>query len=286
MITKQPANIWLAAFCLTMLILNACYQTMSLQCHYSSDCESTEYCRAGQCVPASNQPVKPKAKQQQHTEYDDVFEGNSSIDTSAAPTPPCPEGRLPKPGDIVINEFLVNVPLGAAGDANGDGIRHPHDDEFVEIINVSGYQLDLSSVKIQNATSTKHTFPRFCLDDGHAVVVFGGIESGATPPTGPGFHAMISLSRFMFNNEQGTIIVRGADNAKLLAIDYDRSPPQALTLSPQLHGTRFVPHNSLVAGALFSPGTCADSQSIIDGCSIADEADADDVDGGSSPVDD
>ncbi len=273
---KQPYNVWLLlTFALITLTITACYQTTSTQCHYSSDCESNEYCRAGQCVPASNQPTNIKTERPQQSEFDDIFDDTSNNDVTESLAQPCPEGSLPRAGDIVMNEFLVNVPPGMAGDANGDGVRHPHDDEFVELVNISDHQLDISGVKIQNATSTKHTFPRFCLDAGHAIVIFGGIESGAKLPTAPGSHTMIAHSRFMFNNDQGTIVVRGANNGELLRVNYERSPPQALTLSPELHGTRFVPHNSVGSSALFSPGTCSNSQSIIDGCAVTEEHDPD-----------
>lgn len=275
MIMKQQFDVWLLTLSPLILTLSACYQTMGTQCHYSSDCESTDYCRAGQCVPASNTRINIKTERPQQSEDDDVFDNDSGNNTTTSSTQICPEGSSPSHGDIVLNEFLVNVPPGLAGDANGDGVRHPHDDEFVELVNITDHQLDLSGLKIQNATSTKYTFSNFCLDAGHAVVVFGGIEYGAKPPTGPGFHSMIAHSKFMFNNDQGTIVVRAADNHELLRVNYERSPPQALTLSPELHGTRYASHNSLVSGALFSPGTCANSRSIIDGCPVEADPETD-----------
>ena len=38
---------------------------------------------------------------------------------------------------FVLNEVLYDPPSGSAGDANGDGVRDPNDDEFVEFVNDS-----------------------------------------------------------------------------------------------------------------------------------------------------
>jgi len=46
--------------------------------------------------------------------------------------------------EIVINEILADPPDGAAGDANRDGVRDSSQDEFVEFVNTTTRDLDLS----------------------------------------------------------------------------------------------------------------------------------------------
>ncbi len=276
-----PARYFFACLTPWLLLSPGCYQTAELQCHYTSDCAPSSYCRAGQCIPASpQQPGKPKSPPPAGSDPHATPSNNDSLgETPDSPPAPCPDGRAPASGDLVLNEFLVNVPAGPAGDANNDGVRHAHDDEFIELVNLTTNQLDLSGVRIQNASSTKYTFTRFCLDAGHAVVIFGGLEPGATLPSGPGFQSLIAHARFMFNNDQGTIIVRAADNQELIHLNYERAPPQALTLSPQLHGTQFVPHSTLHADTLFSPGSCANpDQSLTSGCPPDDQDSSEDPD--------
>ena len=85
--------------------------------------------------------------------------------------------------DIVINEFLADPPDGAPGDANKDGVRSTSDDEFVELVNTTTHDIDISGYQIltrgAGATDTvRHTFAQSAqgtiLPACTAIVVFGG----------------------------------------------------------------------------------------------------------------
>ncbi|HNR12774.1 MAG TPA: lamin tail domain-containing protein, partial [Thermodesulfobacteriota bacterium] len=76
---------------------------------------------------------------------------------------------------IVINEFLADPATGILGDANGDGLSSSTQDEFVELVNSSDTDLDISGWLISDSISTTHVFPTgTVLSPGAAIVVFGG----------------------------------------------------------------------------------------------------------------
>ncbi|PWT82894.1 MAG: hypothetical protein C5B44_01380, partial [Acidobacteria bacterium] len=83
--------------------------------------------------------------------------------------------------DIVINELLADPPDGIAGDANHDGTRNASDDEFVELVNSTERDLDLSGYELASRALTadidtvRHRFTnRTILPAGTAIVIFGG----------------------------------------------------------------------------------------------------------------
>src|SRR5262245_38769263 len=56
---------------------------------------------------------------------------------------------------VFINEILADPD----GDANGDGVVSGTQDEFVELVNVSGSFLDISGWTLSDASGVRHTFP-------------------------------------------------------------------------------------------------------------------------------
>ena len=81
---------------------------------------------------------------------------------------------------VVINEIMFSVPLGPKGDANGDGIRSPRSDEFIELVNAGDTAVDISGWQIlQKKLDVIFTFPgSVVLEPGEFCVVFGGVGSG------------------------------------------------------------------------------------------------------------
>ena len=79
--------------------------------------------------------------------------------------------------DIVINEVLFdpeNDPA-SAGDANGDGTRSASQDEFIEILNTTGGDIDISGWTLSDDDGDDFTFPSgSVLGAGQAAVLFGG----------------------------------------------------------------------------------------------------------------
>ena len=76
---------------------------------------------------------------------------------------------------VVINEIHYDPALDITGDANGDGFRSATEDEFVEIVNTSGGELDISGWQLLDGVGLRHTFPAgTVLANECSVVVFGG----------------------------------------------------------------------------------------------------------------
>ena len=104
-------------------------------------------------------------------------------------------------GDILINEVLADPP-GAAptdlvGDANHDGVRSSSDDEFVELVNSTSHDMDISGYQLMARSSgaagdtLRHTFAAGTIVAARtAVVIFGG---GAPDPSDPVFGGTLVL---------------------------------------------------------------------------------------------
>ena len=167
-----------------------------------------------------------------------------------------------EPTGVVINEIHAD-PDSAAGDANNDGTPQFSDDEFVEIVNTSGADLDLSNWTLSDGASLRHTFPAgTVVADQCAIVVFGG-----GTPTGSfgGASAQTASSGALGLNNSGDTITLADTAGGLLVVSYggEGGDNQSLTRSPDLTGD-FVQHTTL-GPALFSPGTQLDGASFA-GC--------------------
>ncbi|MBW2702387.1 MAG: lamin tail domain-containing protein [Deltaproteobacteria bacterium] len=184
-------------------------------------------------------------------------------DFSNINTDNCPDlGRVPVAGDLLLNEFMADPANDLAGDANCDGIRDSNgvQDEFVEIVNVSGEDLDLSGVTIADEYGPRHTFRGFSLPTGGVVVVFGGGSPDCNWHTN--VLAVVATSGALgLNNGGDTITLTAADaSTELLTHTYgnEGGNNESLTLSPDLNtGNPYAGHSTAdtVDGSLFSPGT-------------------------------
>ena len=165
---------------------------------------------------------------------------------------------------FVLNEVLYDPPSGSPGDANGDGIRDPNDDEFVELVNSSSTSLDISGYKLYDAdrlliNTANHEFPaNTILNPGQAVVVFGG----GTPTGNFGGSLVFAASGQVLNlNNSGDVLtVKNNNDSVLFSFDVtvlSNNPNESYTRFPDLHGN-FTQHDSASTGILFSPGTRVD----------------------------
>ncbi len=176
--------------------------------------------------------------------------------------------------DILINEFLADPPDSAtdptAGDANHDGVRSSTQDEFVELVNTTARDIDVSGYQILTRASSGTTdIVRFTFASDTimpactAIVVFGG---GAFDPHNPVFGsaqvfkpASGSLS---LGNTGGVITLRDQAGAIVNLVSYggasglNGNAGQSLTRSPDLSST-FALHQSASGsgGRFFSPGS-------------------------------
>ncbi len=165
---------------------------------------------------------------------------------------------------VIINEFQADPASGLSGDANGDGVRDGSDDEFVEIYNNSGADLDVSGWTLSDAVQVRHTFPAATvIPSDCSVVVFGG-----GTPTGLFGNSVVQIASGGFiglNNGGDTITINdGVSDVATHTYGAEGGNNQSLNLEPDITGVAYVEH-SLAAGSggtLFSPGTLTDGSSF------------------------
>lgn len=174
---------------------------------------------------------------------------------------PTPDETPPTASDIILNEINID-PDPVLGDANGDGVVNTGDDEFVEIVNISGSSLDISGWTLNDLTGVRHTFPSgTIISDGCAVVVFGGGE-----PTGSFGGSLVQTSSnglLGLNNDGDTLTVYDLSAVVVFSYTYgsEGGDNQSLTRDPDIIGpVPFKKHSTATGsgGALYSPGTRID----------------------------
>jgi len=167
-----------------------------------------------------------------------------------------PGAAAPVVGNLVLNEILADVPAGAVGDANGDGTTDAAEDQFVEVVNVSGRELDLSTLSLHDATKAVHKFACGTLLplDG-VLLVFGG---GAPADTFGGAVLVVSKGLELTPAGDTVSIKDGATTVVGHTFGTEADDGQSITRDPDITGN-FVKHSTAAGagGALFSPGVRA-----------------------------
>ncbi len=174
---------------------------------------------------------------------------------------PTPDETPPPASAIILNEINID-PDSVLGDANGDGVVDARDDEFVEIVNISGSSLDISGWILKDQIGVRHTFPPDTIvSDGCAVVVFGGGE-----PTGSFGGSLVQISSnglLGLNNDGDTLTLLDLSENLVFSYTYglEGADNQSLTRDPDISGSEpFKKHSTATGsgGALYSPGTRID----------------------------
>ena len=171
--------------------------------------------------------------------------------------------------DVLINEFLADPPDGTVGDANRDGMRDASQDEFIELVNTTTHDIDISGYHIltrgTGSDTLRHSFAAGAiLRSCGGIVVFGGGTSSFNP-NDPAFGGALvvkaSSGGLSLVNGGGVITIQDAANTLVNLVTYggstglDADNNQALTRSPDLTGN-FAQHLAASSGArAFSPGT-------------------------------
>lgn len=179
--------------------------------------------------------------------------------------------------DIMINEFLADPPDGLSGDANHDGVRSASADEFVELVNTTTHDIDISNYKLlsrgTNGISTlrhKFTVPTV-LSAGTAAVVFGGGNLDSTNREfGGAIVTKASTGSLSLSNSSGSIVLATNDDIEVSTVTYGADTNvgagtnQSVTRAPDITGS-FTSHGSINPGEprLFSPGTRIDGSSFV-----------------------
>ncbi|HPB97340.1 MAG TPA: lamin tail domain-containing protein, partial [Polyangiaceae bacterium] len=158
---------------------NSCSRLNTNEKFCTFDCTDDDGCPEGyQCMPAAS---------------GSVMSSKRCAPTNLTCTAPPPEPSGPA---AILNEVFAS-PKADGGDANGDGISHPVEDEFVEIVNVTNKAVDLTGWRVADSFMTRFAFPPGTIvEPGKAVVVFGGgIESA--------FSSFDGASVFVSSNQLG-----------------------------------------------------------------------------------
>lgn len=171
---------------------------------------------------------------------------------------------LPSAEDVIINEILAD-PNGA-GDANGDspdGTADAEQDEFIELVNVSGVTLDLGECVINDLVGERFAFDPdtapHLLEPQQGLVIFAGGS-----PTGDfgGSAVYVAGGILGMNNGGDTITLECGGNA-IDSVTYGSEGGDNQSLTRELEGdpeAALVKHTEITGenGAVYSPGRCAD----------------------------
>jgi hypothetical protein len=169
------------------------------------------------------------------------------------------EAREREVPEITLNEVLADPPPGPDGDANGDGTRDGVEDEFVEIVNNTDRDQDLSGFVLRDEFGVRHTFAGgTTLPGGTSIVVFGG---GTPDGSIPGQVVTASTGALGLNNDGDTVTLEDNGGTVIDVLAYGQAQTvqaptdESLTRDPDFTGP-FVPHTTATGaeGARFSPG--------------------------------
>ena len=162
---------------------------------------------------------------------------------------------------LLLNEILYDPSnSGLDGDANGDGEYVHNDDEFVELVNVSNSNLDISGYEFYDNANLMSGMPNHIVPPGtvlspmKAYVVFGG--GNPTGDFGGTIVHTASASVLNLNNSSDTLTIKNDIGETIIVFDVEalsNNPNESYSRLPDICGD-FVQHNSTSLG-LFSPGT-------------------------------
>lgn len=167
---------------------------------------------------------------------------------------------------LVLNETLYDPASGSAGDANGDGTRNATADEFIEFVNTSASDLDISGYKIFDSSALGNNVPRHVvpastvISSGGVYLVFGG-----GTPTGTFGGATVhtsSTGSLGLTNGGDIITVKDASDAVIITFDSDGlflnlSSDESVARTP--HTTGPFRHHFFINGEKQTPGVLVSS---------------------------
>ena len=176
---------------------------------------------------------------------------------------------------FIINEVLYDPPGGDPGDANGDGTRSASEDEFIEFVNDSDQEVDLSGFTLYDADQLpslepRHTFPNgTIIPAGGVYVLFGG---GAPAGDFGGAQVAVTTTGNMnLNNADDMITILDTEGNVFLTFDtqvegagINFGDNQSVTRSPDINGD-FSLHTNANPDLLFSPGKRTDGSTLVFG---------------------
>ncbi len=157
---------------------------------------------------------------------------------------------------LVLTEFYAN-PTSSTNAPNANPLHRPSpqaanatlNDEFVELVNLSGGELDLIGWTISDAAAKRHQFfATTLLAPSNAVVVFGGpaITNRPVLPAGVRAEPASETGGLALNNDGDTIVVRnllGRVVTRVVFAGTDLGTDSALARFPTAD-SKFIPHRA------------------------------------------
>lgn len=160
--------------------------------------------------------------------------------------------------NVVINEFYPS-PFGGQpktqlqGDSNGDGNRNDDSDEFMEILNLEDFDVDISFWELWDERGPRHIFPaNTILLAGQGAVIFGGGN-----PRGIFGGSLVSVSsqgNFSFGSDGENVSIRagGSNAAGGIVNDFTfggdlGTTERSVTLSPDGNEEKAFTNHELVS---------------------------------------
>lgn len=176
---------------------------------------------------------------------------------------------------FIINEVLYDPPGGDAGDANGDGTRSASEDEFIEFVNDSDREVDLSGFTLFDTDRLGTGDPRHVFPDG-TIIPPGGVYVlfGGGSPAGDFGVAQVAASstgNMNLNNADDAITIFDTEGTVFLTFDtqvegagISFGENQSVTRVPDINGD-FALHTSTNPDLDYSPGKRADGSDFAGG---------------------
>jgi hypothetical protein len=185
----------------------------------------------------------------------------------ALPVTPTPTA-VPK---LVINE-IHHAPDPEYGDANNDGVAHLAEDEFVEIVNLTGVPVNLEGWCLSDGLACRHLFPSpSWIPHECSVVIFGYGEPDGS--FGGSLVQVSSTHALSLNDVGDSLTLTDASGISILSLTYasEGVTGESLTRYPDINGEDLIPHTLApeASGERYSPGTYIDG-SPFPGCSNSD----------------
>jgi hypothetical protein len=194
---------------------------------------------------------------------DSIFDGSQLVAITASQT-----GHLDGTANLTVTDDFLDVPALTVNeiyhtpdsDVNGDTLANS-DDEFVELVNTSGADLDISNWTVSDVGALRHTFAAgTVLAPNQAILVFATLP--ASPATIGGSLAVACSTGNLGIAASDSVVIRNSSAVEIHRINYTSTPStpeQSLNLVSEPNPSAYLKHND-IAGITtdLSPGTRVD----------------------------
>ncbi|MBT4129875.1 MAG: T9SS type A sorting domain-containing protein [Candidatus Marinimicrobia bacterium] len=157
------------------------------------------------------------------------------------------------PPSIIVNEINADPSTDPIyGDANRDWIRHAEQDEYIELLNVSSEDVDMSGWRLGDDEQFSFTFPDgYILGCGEFVTVFGGGDLSIGPAVGWNSDPLLTHA-FLSDSSHMNDIGNGLPNAGECVVLISPDTSYAMYVNYGSHFGRGVPKSASTVDIYFN----------------------------------